>query len=57
VPTFCAAASFRAVFPHALAASEDEVLIGGFAALLLQPEVWVARAVSAEFYLGVERTR
>ncbi|HSD27003.1 MAG TPA: fused MFS/spermidine synthase [Vicinamibacteria bacterium] len=56
-PTPRVAASFRAVFPHALAALEDEVLIGGLAALPLQPAVWAARAASAEPYLGAERTR
>jgi len=56
-PTPRVAASFRAVFPHVLAAPEDEVLIGSLAVIPFEPSAWAARAATAEPYLGAKRTR
>ncbi len=56
-PTPRVAASFRAVFPHALADPEDEVLIGSLEAIPFEPQAWAARASAAEPYLGPGRTR
>jgi spermidine synthase len=56
-PTPRVATSFRAVFPHALADPEDEVLIGGLDPIPFEPQAWAARASAAEGYLGPGRTR
>jgi spermidine synthase len=56
-PTPRVAASFRAVFSHALADPEDEVLIGSLAPIPFAPGEWATRASAAEPYLGVQRTR
>ncbi len=56
-PTPRVAASFRAVFPHALADPEDEVLIGSLDPMPFEPGAWAARAASAEPYLGERRTQ
>ena len=56
-PTPRVAASFRAVFPHVLAAPEEEVLIGSLAPLPFDPSTWAARAATAEPYLGPKRTK
>jgi spermidine synthase len=56
-PTPRVTASFRAVFPHAIADPEDEVLIGSLDAIPFEPEAWSSRAAAAEPYLGGNRTR
>jgi hypothetical protein len=56
-PTPRVAASFRAVFPHALESPEDEVLIGSLAALPFEPDVWKARAAGSLAYLGSSRAK
>jgi spermidine synthase len=56
-PTPRVSASFRAVFPHALADPEDEVLIGSLSPIPFAPGEWATRASAAEPYLGVQRTR
>jgi hypothetical protein len=56
-PTPRVAASFRAVFPHALEAGNEEVLVGSLSPLPFEPPVWAARAAAAEAYLGPRRTR
>jgi predicted membrane-bound spermidine synthase len=56
-PTPRVTASFRAVFPHALADPEDEVLIGSLDPIPFQPQSWGDRAAAAEPYLGAARTR
>jgi len=55
-PTPRVTASFRAVFPHALASPDDEVLIGSLAPLPFQPDAWAVRAAASEAYLGRGRT-
>jgi hypothetical protein len=56
-PTPRVIASFRAVFPHALADPEDEVLIGSLDPTPFEPRAWADRASAAEPYLGPARTR
>jgi hypothetical protein len=56
-PTPRVAASFRAAFPHALEAGNEEVLIGSLSPLAFEPAVWAARAAAAEPYLGPRRAR
>jgi len=56
-PTTRVAATFRAVFPHALEAESGSVLIGSLTPIPFEPETWAARATGALSYLGPRRTR
>jgi hypothetical protein len=56
-PTPRVAATFRAVFPHALEADGGDVLIGSLSPIPFEPEAWVARAAASEPYLGARRTK
>jgi len=56
-PTRRIAASFRAVFPHALEAENGSVLIGSLTPIPFEPEAWAARAAGALSSLGPRRTR
>ena len=56
-PTKRVAASFRAVFPHALEAEGGSVLIGSLTPIPFEPEVWAARAALAPSSLGPRRAR
>jgi predicted membrane-bound spermidine synthase len=56
-PTRRVAASFRAVFPHAVEGGNEEVLIGSLSPIPFEPRLWAARAATAEPYLGPRRTR
>jgi hypothetical protein len=57
VPTKRVAASFRAVFPHALEAENGGVLIGSLTPIPFEPEAWAERAAGAQTYLGPRRAR
>lgn len=56
-PTPRVAASFRAVFSHALEADGGDVLIGSLTPIPFEPEAWAARAATSEPYLGAPRTK
>jgi hypothetical protein len=54
-PTKRVAATFRAVFPHALEAEGGDVLIGSLDPIAYDPAAWAARAATATPYLGAAR--
>jgi hypothetical protein len=56
-PTKRVAATFRAVFPHALEAEGGDVLIGSLEPISYDPAAWAARAATATPYLGAARVR
>jgi len=56
-PTPRVAATFRAVFPHAIEAEGGDVLIGSLGPIAFAPEAWAERAATAEPYLGSRRTK
>jgi hypothetical protein len=56
-PTPRVAATFTAAFPHVVEAEGGEILIGSLTPLAFEPEVWAARAATAEAYLGPGRTK
>jgi len=56
-PTSRVVATFRAVFPHVLAADGGDVLIGSADPIPFTPEAWAARAATATPYLGAARVR
>ncbi|MGD8894598.1 MAG: fused MFS/spermidine synthase [Acidobacteriota bacterium] len=56
-PTPRTARTFRSVFPHVVQDESEGILIGSRDPIAFEPEVWVARAVSGEGYLGPVRSR